>query len=237
VVVAGPGAKIGATSRTGFLVSLGLHACIIAAACAFTFMATPEGSAGDEGDSAQAGDFAISSPAPPAAPATTSPRPPAPRMPVIEALDSPASVQMPPVEPMARVTADPQIRPSPAAPSQGQSKAQSCTRAAKTGGPKGSGGSQLAKRESPVPPPRLLHAPPPRYPQGAKAAGKSGRVGVLVHVRANGSAASTSIYHSSGNPQLDQAATDAARSWTFSPTPSLAPAKTVAVVVQVTFAL
>ncbi len=237
-VLAGPVAKKGTTSRTGLLVSLGLHACVIAAACAYTFMASPENSSGDDGASDEAGDFEMSSPAATAGPTAPFPQQPlALRMPVILALNSTASMQLPPVEPMALAAPNKQTSLSPATQPGVKSTAQSGTHAAKAGGQKGSGRSQLAKRDSPVPPPKLLHHPPPRYPTGAKAAGKSGTVSVLVHVRGNGSAASASIYHSSGSPQLDQAAMDAARGWTFSPTPSLAPGKTVAVVVLVTFAL
>ena len=95
----------------------------------------------------------------------------------------------------------------------------------------------MTRRDSSIPPPRLVSAPTPAYPAAAKSAHQSGKVGVLVRVRANGTAAATSVYQGSGNPLLDQAAVNAARSWKFSATPSLGPGETVAVVVQVTFKL
>lgn len=239
-VGARPAARV-SSGKTGLLGSLGFHGCLLAAACSITFMnAGEKGSAGDEPSGDPAG-FEMKSTAPPAeseetvSSASSLPQPAVPVM----VVNSPATVQLPPVEPMASITANTNkttaAAPTPAAT--GKSSASGDHAAAKSTGRKGAGRGDVARRDSPVPPPKLLSAPPPGYPAAAKAARKSGKVGVLVRVKGNGSAAATSVYQSSGNPQLDQAAVDAARSWKFSATPSLGPGETVAVVVQVTFKL
>ena len=101
----------------------------------------------------------------------------------------------------------------------------------------GGGGNSIAQKQPPSGPPQLISAPPPRYPAAAKSAGKSGQVRVLVQVRGNGSAASTSLYHGSGDATLDNAAVVAARSWKFTTTPSLGNGQTIPVVVKVNFRL
>lgn len=243
-----PLAKKTPAGKISLLGSLGIHACLIAAAWSVTLNGSGEKTAaGDDAISQEAGDFKMIAPA-------GNPRPdepdsssrslplPAPATPPREVfaalLNSSAALILPPAEPWVLAPPDKQTGPSPAtATATEKSSASPGARATNAGGRPRSGHGPLAKRESPAAPPKLLRAPPPRYPPEAKAAAKSGRVAVLIRVRANGSAASTSLYHSSGNRQLDQAAVDAARSWTFSPTPSLGSGNTFAVVVQVTFAL
>jgi protein TonB len=101
---------------------------------------------------------------------------------------------------------------------------------------KGSGFGSGGKTRT-TPPPKLLSSPPPRYPSAARASRTTGRVSVLIRVRADGTASSAKLYHGSGHKELDQAAVEAARSWTFSKTPTLGPSGTVDVVVQVNFSL
>ena len=226
----------------GLLGSLGLHACLIAAGCAIALI--DSGEMGAEGEVAsQAGaDFIMSSasgsPPSQALPAESPPlpQPALPRV-TVAGLLHPSSVVLPAGEPWMQKTPHRNSGSSPAASTTPDRAAAGPGAAvAKAGGRKGAGRGQLGKRNNPDPPPKLLHAPPPPYPAAAKAARKSGKVAVLIQVRADGSAASTRVYQSSGNPQLDRAAVDGARSWRFSRTSSLGSGATVAVVVTVTFA-
>lgn len=233
-------------SKKGLFISLGIHAGLIAAACFITFHTFGEKGQGDDHTSGDHGDFQMlmSSREPqaessePVSPPLPQPTPPAlPQIPVIALRNLPAIQKLPPIEQAPVVTANKSSTPPSTAASTGKSAASGGPSAAKAGGKKGSGGGRQAKATPPVAPPKLLSAPPPHYPAAARSAKKSGRVGVLIRVRGDGSAASTSVYQSSGSPQLDQAATEAARGWKFSQTPSLAPGATVSVVVQVTFDL
>lgn len=221
----------------GMLGSLAIHACLIAAACTITLLDSGDQGATKEAETAEGADFTLSaaSVSPPTAVPQVPPIPAPPRVVVATFLNS-SAVVLPPVEPWVVVPTHQETAPQSAANS-AKATAASATKTVKAGGRKGSGDGPLGKRGHPVPPPKLLSAPPPRYPTAAKVAKKSGKVGVLVRVRANGSAAATSVYHSSGNPLLDAAAVEAARSWKFSQTPSLASGATVSVVVQVTFRL
>ena len=233
-----PATTRGATGKSSFLVSLGFHGCLLAAACSITFMNSEEGSAGDETAGDPSGFELVAAARHPESEATVSNAPSLPQPPVrVMAVNSSTALQLPPVAPFASITASKTTGAAQAPAAPGKSSASGDQAVGKSAGRKGTGRGQLSKRDTPVPPPKLLSAPPPNYPAAAKAAHKSGKVGVLVQVRGNGSAAATSVYHGSGNPQLDQAAVNAARYWKFSATPSLAPGETVAVVVQVTFAL
>jgi TonB family protein len=233
-------------SKTGLFISLGIHACLIAAACFITFHTFGEKGKGDDNTAGDHGDFQMlmSSREPqaessePVSPLLPQPIPPAlPQIPITALRNLPAIQRIPPIEQATAVTANKPSAPPSTATSTGKSPASGGPSSVKAGGKKGSGGGRQAKAPPPATPPKLLSAPPPRYPAAARAAKKSGKVGVLVRVRGDGSAASTSVYQSSGSPQLDQAATEAARGWKFSQTPSLDSGATVSVVVQVTFDL
>ena len=121
-------------------------------------------------------------------------------------------------------------------PSATKSNSKSISRS-KNAANSGSNSAASTPQPKPSAPPKLLKAPPPRYPAKAKAAGIHGKTAVLVRVNGNGSAESTSLYHSSGNADLDEAAVSAARGWKFSPSPSLGGGETISVVVHVTFSL
>ena len=234
-------------SKVGLWVSLGFHACLIAAACTVTWTKLGEKGEGKDDTAGDRGDFEMqishrepqaSAPEPPAA-AVPPPTPqlPAPQASFLFVNQLPALRPLALFEPMPSVLA---AKPSPPAAPPTASHPTGKSGSVQTGKPsgkKGSGAGKRAKQPTPVRPPQLLSSPPPRYPAAARAAKKTGKVGVLVQVRANGAAAATSVYRSSGNPQLDQAAVTAARSWKFSQSPSLASGATIAVVVQVTFAL
>ena len=237
-------------SKLGLWVSLGFHACLIAAACTATLMSPGEKGKGDDDTAGDRGEFEMrisnrepqaSEPESPTAPESLpTPQVPAPQASLFALEDLPALRAQSLFEPMTSVIA---TKPSPpsAPPTAGRSTEKSPgpakTQTGKSGGKKGSGEGKRVKRPPPASPPQLLSSPPPRYPATVRAAKKAGKVSVLIQVRANGSAASTSVYRSSGNSQLDQAAVAAARSWKFSQTPSLEAGATIAVVVQVTFAL
>lgn len=244
--VARPIAEMAPASKVGLWVSLGLHACLIAAACSVTFISSEEKGKGKDETSGDRADFemAISSREPqtmePNLPATSTPLPAPQQLPLAILNNLTALRDLPAFEPIAAVTAGQPSAPVAASTVGGsteRSSSPSSTQATKVGGKKGSGTGKRAKQTASTAPPRLVSAPPPRYPIAARAAKKTGKVGILIRVRANGSAASTSVYHTSGNSSLDQAAVTAAQSWKFSQTPTLDPGATIAVVVQVTFAL
>jgi protein TonB len=64
-------------------------------------------------------------------------------------------------------------------------------------------------------PPSPLFAPSPRYPIEALRAHREGVVTLRVQLDANGHVATVEVARSSGDPQLDVAAQDAVRRWTF----------------------
>lgn len=237
------------TGRTGLLVSLGIHACLIAAACSIPYVnlngiwATSPTASVEPADleptsiriprviESHASSHSPSRPVFSAAPLLAA-------MPLeVNHLDLKSPEITPFLTESVTQVPGPAVAPNTAPPDSSAPAVTPGRPAAKAGSGPPPTHNRTAKREAPIPPPRLLRAPPPRYPAAAKAAGKSGKVAVLVRVRGNGSAASTRLYHGSGNPALDQAAVDAARAWTFSPTPSLVGDNTVAVVVNITFAL
>ncbi|MCC7097864.1 MAG: TonB family protein [Thermomonas sp.] len=67
------------------------------------------------------------------------------------------------------------------------------------------------------PDPLPLATRPPRYPPEEMRRGLGGTVRVRVHVAADGSVQDSEIETSSGNRNLDRAALDATRRWTFQP--------------------
>lgn len=67
------------------------------------------------------------------------------------------------------------------------------------------------------PPGRAYPAHPPRYPPGAARRGAQGTSMLLVRVGAEGNATAVIVSRSSGHPDLDLAAVDAARQWRFTP--------------------
>ena len=79
-------------------------------------------------------------------------------------------------------------------------------------------GSGAAPRGGPTHGPQIstaLAAPP--YPRGARHRGWEGRVVLVLGVGADGRVTSVDVAESSGHDELDSAARDAARGWTFGP--------------------
>jgi protein TonB len=62
-----------------------------------------------------------------------------------------------------------------------------------------------------------LHNPRPEYPARARRRGQEGTTFLAVRVGTNGRALSVEISRSSGVPELDEAAREAVRGWTFVP--------------------
>ena len=62
-----------------------------------------------------------------------------------------------------------------------------------------------------------LHNPPPRYPLVARRNGEQGTVTLKVLVTPDGTPASVAVEHTSGSTRLDEAATEAVRTWRFIP--------------------
>ncbi len=238
-----PAAKI-TSSKMGLLASLGIHACLIAAACCITWFNIKPQRPPSESSLLQGLEFKLNS-------ALKSPQSltqviPSPPQPTLEPkafvrLSQPSAFDFPPSAPWISQPSPPQASttrtatPYHSSPGSAVSATQIDGHAGKTEARKGPSPIRRPAPHLPVVAPKLLHAPPPHYPAAAKAAGNAGKVAVLIQVRGDGSAQSSSVYHSSGNLQLDQAAVAAARHWTFSPSPSLGPSETSAVVVQVTF--
>jgi TonB family protein len=224
----------------GLLGSLAIHIFLVAAAWSVTLIPPAPAGGNDENRSAAPAGFEMNvmSVAPSdgqtGAPPQFASVPPHPTLALTDDseirlphTDLPALLTSQPVQPMARATTE--------------TTGKSDTKAGRPSGNNSpgtrSGHGGIAGRTQPPPPPKLLHAPPPRYPSAAKAAKISGKVAVLIRVHADGSPASAAIFRSCGNRQLDQAAVDAAKSWTFSPTPSLTANTTIPVIVHVTFSL
>jgi periplasmic protein TonB len=238
------------SSKAGLWLSIGIHAALIAAAGTITFHDSGGNTDGAGGPATEDEHFemavntsriqkaeqeSLTPPKPRSAP-------PAPAQKWIVAMtNSPSLLEWPAIEPIATTkTAQPALPAAAAAPAEnsaGQQTKKSTARDTKVGGRKGKSEKKASSHSPPRTPPKLISGAPPRYPSGAKRSKESGKVGVLVQVQANGSAAATRIYRSSGNAQLDQAAVTAARSWKFTKTPSMNPDETIAVVVQVTFKL
>lgn len=63
--------------------------------------------------------------------------------------------------------------------------------------------------------PRPLYTPPPRYPIAALRAHREGVVTLDVQLNGDGGVAAAAVAGSSGDSDLDQAALDAVRRWTF----------------------
>lgn len=227
----------------GMLGSLAIHLCAGVIAFAIVLNKPGSGDLGDTGTTGGGTDF-VMSPSPqvePSIPQTVKLQAPVAR-PLLAYPELHSTINLPPVTPMQLISATPQIpsatettSTSSASAAKGSAGKSNSKKSSETGS--GSGRGQMAKRAKPSPPPKLLQAPPPRYPAKAKADKITGKAAVLIQVRANGAAGSTSLYRSSGNGELDQAAVIAARSWKFSPTPSLGDGETIPVIVHVTFSL
>ncbi len=241
------------SSRTGFLVSLGLHGCLAAAACSLVLLpADGSGSGGVsvEGESGEMMLALVPATETSETSSTSTPAPHAMPMPILQVPVLTNNFDLPPPErwTVNVPAAKPSVTPTAVAttPSDRNGTSQnprrssggnSAGKGSSNGSSQGGGGNSIAQKQLPSGPPQLISAPPPRYPAAAKSAGKSGQVRVLVQVRGNGSAAATSLYHSSGNDALDNAAVAAARSWKFTATPSLGNGQTFPVVVKVNFRL
>lgn len=65
------------------------------------------------------------------------------------------------------------------------------------------------------PRPQPLYTPPPRYPIAALRAHREGLVMLDVQLNGDGRVAAAAVADSSGDRELDQAAVDAVRRWTF----------------------
>jgi TonB family protein len=250
-------AAVTPASKISLWISLGLHACLIAAACSVSFMTPVQEGAGNEETAGDRRDFkmAISTREPQASqldvllapPSPLTPSQTSPQIPLLAVSNLSALTELATFEPMASVITETPSKPAATHAASGQTN-QSATPATpatattgkkggRAGTRKGSGEGKQTKRSAPTALPELIKSTRPPYPAEARAAKKQGVVHVLVQVRANGSAASTGLYRGSGNSQLDQAAVKAAHTCKFSQTPSLDPGATIAVVVRFDFAL
>ena len=95
--------------------------------------------------------------------------------------------------------------------------------------------------QTPETPPSLsasyLHNPKPMYPALARRLGEEGTVMLQVEVSANGKVNDVTIRHTSGFPQLDEAALAAVRQWTFKPAKSAGKPVQGQVLVPIVFSL
>ena len=65
--------------------------------------------------------------------------------------------------------------------------------------------------------PEPIHRVTPVYPEDARAAGLKGTTQIAVSIDASGKVVATRVILSSGSANLDNAAEDAGRQWTFKP--------------------
>lgn len=231
------------TSGKGLLGSIGFHLGL--ALIAGAIVLTGQGSTNKDGNSAAEGkpsfEMNLSTVNPSESPKPPNSEPPAVfftsvRSPAMVFPELASTVNLPPSEPIQPVIAPKSAQPPSTAESGKKSPPASGASSGRSPS-KTLGHGQTVKRTQAVAAPKLLQAPPPRYPAKAKAGKITGMAAVLIRVSGSGSAGSTSLYHSSGNSELDQAAVAAARGWKFSPTPSLESGETIPVVVHVTFSL
>lgn len=152
-------------------------------------------------------------PTPEPPPPPTPPEPPPPKPPPPDAIPEPVPTpEPPPPKPTAtpRPQPKPTARPSRPAPTERKS----------TGSTTGNPGATATSGKSR--PGDAAHATwrnrvRPSYPAAARAAGRSGRVLIVVNVNALGRATGARVTQSSGVASLDQAALSAARASTYHP--------------------
>jgi protein TonB len=139
-----------------------------------------------------------------------------------------------PIEPSAPAPVAQENPPAPAQPvaaasAPGTGKATATKRkAVGKGSSTGLGDSLFAAQA-----PRIVSSFPPAYPYKAKRAGIEGTATVKVSVNESGGVAGCSIWASTGNAELDQAALKAVKGWRFTP----AQRASSEVLVRVTFRL
>lgn len=116
----------------------------------------------------------------------------------------------------------------PTEPAGGESEARAALAApsapAADSGPSAAGG---------VSPPSVLNRVEPVYPQSAQQAGITGRVVFKVLVLENGAPGSITLFRSSGNGALDEAARIAVQQWQFVPARNLATGRAIACVTTI----
>lgn len=66
-------------------------------------------------------------------------------------------------------------------------------------------------------PPRAVRTPPPDYPEALGCDGIGGRVDLRITITPQGGVGRVALQKSSGQPQLDEAAIAAVRTWEFAP--------------------
>lgn len=66
-------------------------------------------------------------------------------------------------------------------------------------------------------PPRAVRTPPPDYPEALGCDGIGGRVDLRITITPQGGVGAVALQKSSGQPQLDEAAIAAVRTWEFAP--------------------
>ncbi len=233
--------------------SLGFHLCAVAIVCAMAWLETDVDENGAAGESTVAEGFElnhasvshVSSLAESLANSSAPFKPP-----VSLALPTPQTLVpftglasqsiISPITSAQAVPSLPATSSSPATSEGNQSASPSKTTgvsSSNSSAKSGSGQNQTAKKGKPANTPKLLEAPAPPYPPKARAKKITGMTAVLIKVSRTGNADTTTLYRTSGNDELDQAAVTAARLWKFSPSPSLGVGETIPVVVHVTFSL
>jgi TonB family protein len=226
----------------GLMGSIMIHLGAALVACAFVVIHTGTDGSGSELDSGEGVTFEMSQFSRDSSETQKEAFSASVRKPVAVFPVQNSSIVLPASQPMQLITAQTQAL----MPSLDASAMANATTTATSGRKKSSstsdrsGGSGSGKKGKPKPKPpapTLLKAPPPRYPSQPRVKGITGMTAVLIKVRGDGSAASTAVFKSSGNGELDAAAVEAARKWKFSPTPTLVNGETIPVVVHVTFSI
>ena len=190
--------------------SFGIHFCILAAAAAMGLF-----SVAAESEKRPIDVVIYDASAPESAPEPAAEA--APPMPSIDDI---------PIEPPKKEQQETQEQPkdtpktaatnTSAAPSTSQGTSEQPSTASSTGSGESSG-RDAAAAQRPRTPPQLLSGAAPVYPKDLERRGITGTVGLAIVVGSDGGVESVDVSSSSGQPELDQAAIEAAYTYRFEP--------------------
>ena len=196
--------------------SFGIHFCILAAAAAMGLFSV---AAESEKRPIDVVIYDASAPESAPEPAAAEAAPPMPSIDDIP-IEPPKKEQQETKQEQPKETPKPATANTSAAPStsQGTSEQPSDTPSTSTGSGSGeSSGRDAAAAQRPRTPPQLLSGSAPVYPPELEKKGITGTVGLAIVVGSDGGVQSVDVSSSSGQPELDQAAIEAAYTYRFEP--------------------
>lgn len=139
--------------------------------------------------------------------------------------------------PAVRPTAAPQSTSTTASPVTGAATATAQSTTAATGPATATAAAAAVSSSPPVFSAAYLNNPRPTYPAMSRDLGETGKVLLKVVVSHEGRATDITLARSSGYPRLDRAASEAVRTWRFTPAKHGDQAVTESVIVPVVFSL